>query len=241
MVRDLVQLPRLLLSGFALVLIIQIIFHHFYKQEYTTEFKQLQRPSAKEFYQLASLGSERLLSYLLILKLQLHDNQVGKNIAYARLDYQLLTEWFELIYNLNPESDYPAFLASRVYSQVSDEVKVRKMIALLEWLFEKNPQQHWRRMTEACLLAKHQLKDMDLALKLAEKVADLPANIRLPFWARDMRIVLLDELNEYESAIILISSLLQSNEIKDPDEKRFLETRLLKIRQALSENEQINK
>jgi hypothetical protein len=219
--------------------VVQIIFHHYNNQHLVVDFQQLGEPPSQRLLKPMSLGSEKLLSYLLILKLQLHDNQVGKNISYNRLDYHFLRKWLETIYNLNPESDYPAFLASRVYSQVKDEKKLRLMIDLVVELFNKDPVQHWRRMTEACLLAKHQIKDLSLALSLAEKVAELPSSVVIPAWARGMRIVLLDELNQYESAILLISSLLQSNEIEDADEKRFLEDRLLKIRQALFENRQI--
>jgi len=91
-------------------------------------------------------------------------------------------------------------------------------------------------MTEACLLLKHQLNDLPAALKVAEQISSLPKTMKLPFWARDMKLVLLDELNQYESAQILISSMLQSGEITDEDELRFLKGRLLKIQQALSRN-----
>ena len=112
------------------------------------------------------------------------------------------------------------------------------MVVLIEELFELNPRQHWRRMTEATLLAKHQLNDLPLALRLAEKISALPKSIEMPFWARDMEIVLLDELNQHQSAQLLISSLLQSGDITDPDEIRFLQFRLLRIQQILSENRQ---
>ena len=115
------------------------------------------------------------------------------------------------------------------------------MIAVVEKLFEMNPQQHWRRMTEACLILKHQLNDLPAALKVAEQIAALPKSVKLPHWARDMRLVLLDELNQKESAQLLISSMLQSGEITDRDEIRFLQDRLLKIQQELSENKQTDR
>jgi hypothetical protein len=110
------------------------------------------------------------------------------------------------------------------------------MVEFIDTLFDKNPQQHWRRLTEACLLAKHQLEDLDLALRLAKKLADLPGDIKLPYWARDLKLVLLDNLGQLESAQLLILSMLKSGEIKDPDEKRFLKFRLLRIQQQLSKN-----
>ncbi len=231
------QVPLVVLVGFVLMLGLQLGYHHFYQQSLQSSFTQLSQPAATSYYRSLAMGSDRLWSYLLLLNVQLHDNQKGRHVNYRQLDYQVLRQWLLRLYELNPQSEYPAFLASRIYSQVDDPQKVRLMIELVDELFERNPEQHWRRMTEACLLAKHQLQDLPLALSLAQKVAALPESYDLPFCARDMQLVLLDELNQYESAQLLISSLLQSGNIKDRDEVRFLQHRLLKIQQKLLENE----
>jgi len=236
--RGIRQVPGFILLGFVLVFGMQVAYQYNFKTRLSDQFKQLDPPQVSAFYRSVSLGSDRLLSYLLILGVQMHDNQAGLHRSYTHLDYQILGNWLQTLYELNPSSDYPAFLASRVYSQVADAVKVRQMVVLIEELFELNPRQHWRRMTEATLLAKHQLNDLPLALRLAEKISALPKSIEMPFWARDMEIVLLDELNQHQSAQLLISSLLQSGEITDPDVIRFLQFRLLRIQQILSENRQ---
>lgn len=236
--RRLSDIPFPVVAGLVVCLVIQMMHHVFFKTDNLVEYQDLRPPKTLGLYRSLSLGSEQLLSYLLIMGVQLHDNQKGRHVNYRHINYQILSEWLLMLYQLNPKSDYPAFIASRVYGQVGDASRVRQMIDVIRKLFEKDPERHWRRMTEASLLAKHRLSDLELALDLAKKVADLPKSYDLPFWARDMQLVLLDELNELESAQLLISSLLQSEEIKDPDELRFLQFRLLKIQQALSENKQ---
>ncbi len=228
---------RILLLGL-IMLLLQIGLHLSHHEKQEMHFQQLTAPQHLAFYQVAALGSNRLLSYLLALDLQLHDNQGGKHLPYSRLDYVLLSQWLKMVYDLYPESEYPAFLASRIYTQVKDKGKIRIMITVIESMFMQNPGLFWRRMTEACLLAKHQLGDLHLALQLAEKVALLPRSIQLPYWARDMRLILLDDLDQNESAAILIANLLRSGEIHDNDERRFLEFRLLKIQQKLSSSKQ---
>ena len=215
---------------------VQSVHHYFFRTDTLSAYQTLSPPKSQVFYQSVSLYSDRLLSYLLLIGVQLHDNQKGLHVNYRHIDYRVLQDWLLTLYELNPQSDYPAFLASRVYSQIKDPQRIRLMIETVEQLFAKDPVRHWRRMTEACLLAKHKLADLKLALSLARKVAALPKSLDLPFWARDMEFILLDELNELESAQLLISSLLQSNQIQDPDEIRFLQFRLLKIQQALSRN-----
>ena len=236
--RKLSQVPASILLGFVLFVTTQISYHHYSNSYADASFRQLTSPRNPGLYRAMASGSDRLLSYMLLIGLQLHDNQKGLHVSYNRLDYTLLSDWLLALYELNPGSDYPAFLAARVYSQVEDEEKLRRMVRVVELLFEKNPQQHWRRMTEACLILKHQLKDLPEALRLAERIASLPASTEIPFWARDMKLVLLDELGELESAQLLISSMLQSGEIADPDEIRFLQMRLLRIQQNLSKTKQ---
>ncbi len=236
--RHISQVPvQILLLGL-IMLLLQIGIHLSHHDKQEMHFQQLTPPYHRAFYQIAALGSNRLLSYLLTIDLQLHDNQGGKHLPYTRLDYVLLSQWLKTAYDLYPESEYPAFLASRIYTQVKDKSKIRIMIAVIESMFRQNPGLFWRRMTEACLLAKHQLGDLNLALQLAEKVALLPRTIKLPYWARDMRLILLDDLDQNESAAILIANLLQSGEIQDNDERRFLKSRLLKIQQKLSSSKQ---
>jgi hypothetical protein len=235
-IRKLNQLPRLIIVGLLVSALTQIAYHRESHGSLVDRYKQLTEPASVGFYRAVSLGSDRLLSYLLLLNVQLHDNQKGRHRNYLNIDYDTLSRWLLRLYELNPKSDYPAFLASRVYSNVADKSRIRKMVEFIDTLFDKNPQQHWRRLTEACLLAKHQLEDLDLALRLAKKLADLPGDIKLPYWARDLKLVLLDNLGQLESAQLLILSMLKSGEIKDPDEKRFLKFRLLRIQQQLSKN-----
>jgi hypothetical protein len=232
--RSLKQLPGIMIPAFALVFVLQLTQHFFSTSSMQRSFEQLPQPYSKDLYAAASKGSEKLWSYLMLLKVQLHDNQRGRHESYRHLDYKILSDWLLTLSHLNPDSDYPAFLASRVYSQIHDKAKIRIMIGVIKKLFEENPALHWRRMTEACLLAKHQLNDLPLALSLAEEVAKLPPSIELPYWARDMKLILLDELNQLQSAQILISSMLQSGSITDNDELRFLKSRLLKIQQQMS-------
>ena len=93
-------------------------------------------------------------------------------------------------------------------------------------------------MTEASLIAKHQLEDLPLALGLAEKLAIQPDTVVMPPWARDMRFLLLAKMNEFESAIAIIQALLVSQAVHDPDEERFLREKLSDFQQKLFESQQ---
>lgn len=236
--RPIGQLPRPLLAAFVLLLGAQLVHHHVNQRALAASYRQLDEPSAVATYRAAAMGSEQLLGHLLALRLQLHDNQAGRHFRYSLMDYDRLIAWLERISDIAPGTEYPLLLASRIYSQTANAERLRQIIAFIERRFADDPQRHWRRMTEASLLAKHKLGDMALALRIAERLAQQPATVQMPHWARDFQFLLLAELNEYQSAIAIIEALLQSGAVKDVDEQRFLRKKMSDFRQKLSETKQ---
>lgn len=236
--RPILQLPRPILLGFILFFCLQLAVHHAGQRELATSYRPLGKPLSASAYRAAAMGSEQLLGYLLAIRLQLHDNQAGQHFRYSLIDYDRLIDWLEQLSDVAPHTEYPLLLASRIYSQTGSEPRLRQLIGFIERRFGDNPQLHWRRLAEACLLAKHKLGDLELALRLAERLARQPQSVQMPHWARDFHFLLLADLNEYESAIAMIRGLLDSGSIADVDEQRFLRQKLLDFQQKLFESRQ---
>ena len=236
--RPMLLLPRPLLFGFLAFFAIQVIFHHVDRIQFEANYRPLATPMSAAAYRGAAMGSEQLLGYLLAIRLQLHENQAGQHFRYSLIDYDLLVDWLDQISDIYPDTEYPMLLASRIYAQTGDHERLRKILGFIERRFDDNPQLHWRRMAEASLIAKHKLEDLELALRMAEKIAAQPTEVEMPHWARDIQFLLLADLNELESAIAIIQALLQSGSITDPDEMRFLEEKLSGFQQKLFESQQ---
>ncbi len=236
--RPLGQLPRPIMIGFLILFGLQVLVHQATTYQKAVNYRPLTSPFAATIYQGLSMGSEQLFSYLLAIRLQLHDNQAGKHIRYSQLDYQRLVDWMDQIYQLNTQSEYTMLLASRVYSQTRDKARLRTILEYIDRTFMLNPQLHWRRLAEASVIAKHQLGDLKLALQMADKLSSQPASVEMPRWARDIQFILLGNMNEFETAIAIIVALLQSDAVNDPDEARFLQEKLLYFQQKLSEFQQ---
>lgn len=237
-VRPYQQLPKPLLLGFLVVFAIQVLTHQLGKEQAIVEYTPLGHPLSAPIYEGLSFGSVQLMSYLLAIRLQLHDNQAGRHILYKDLNYNRLVRWLEEIYRLNLRSEYPMLLASRVYSSTRDKQGLRIILEYIDRTFDYDPQLHWRRLAEATVIAKHQLGDLELALRMAEKLASQPKSIKMPRWARDKYFLVLADMNEYEAAIAIVLGLLQSDAVNDPDEARFLKEKLLSFQQKLSEFQQ---
>lgn len=236
--RPLAQLPRLLLLAFVLLLGVQLFVHYRAQRQLAAIYQPLASPLEVDIYRGLSMGSQQLTGYLLALRLQLHDNQVGRHFSYSLIDYRALVDWLDRITELSQGTEYPMLLASRIYSATGDPGRLRQILAFIERRFDDDPQKHWRRLAEACVLAKHRLGDLELALSLAEKLALQPAGVQMPQWARDFRFLLLAELNELEAAIAIIQAMLETGSIQDPDELLFLQEKLLEYQQKLFESQQ---
>ncbi|MGB5330616.1 MAG: hypothetical protein WBO58_20580 [Gammaproteobacteria bacterium] len=236
--RPLMLLPRPLLLGFLVLFACQLFYHHANRAQTALDYQALDKPLSAPVYRGIAMGSEQLLGYLLAIRLQLHDNQAGQHFRYSLIDYEVLIEWLDRITETSPGTEYPMLLASRVYTTTNDQARLRAILGFIQRRFDDDPQLHWRRLAEATVISKYKLDDLELALAMAEKLAQQPASVEMPNWARDFQFLLLAELNELESAIALIEALLQTDAVHDPDEKRFLEGKLLDFQQKLFESRQ---
>jgi hypothetical protein len=237
--RPIKQLPAVLMMGFLICLAFQFTLGRSETGLQRFEYRELEPPFSPQIYQALSLGSTNLASGLFSLQLQLHDNQFGQHFSYSKLDYRTLIDRLNVSKSLNQNADYPIFLATRIYSNSSDIENLRLLMAWVEKTFDENPQRHWRHLTEAILIAKYKMSDLNLSLRLANKLYSQPAEIKMPHWARDMKLLILADLNQYESAIALIEGLLASDSITDNDEKRFLREKLSLFQQKVFESRQI--
>jgi hypothetical protein len=182
---------------------------------------------------LLAFGDPSTLGAALVLWLQTFDSQGGRQLSYRNLDYERLIGWLDRIHTLRPESDYPLLLATRVYSTTTDRERMRAALAFTHRIALTDPGRFWRWLAEAAVLSKHRLGDLPLALEMARDIRrEVPAE-QLPHWARDLELILLEDMGEYETAFILVQGLLDSGEVTDPDEIRFLRARLQGLRQRL--------
>jgi hypothetical protein len=172
----------------------------------------------------ASLGEPIALSQLLVLYLQAFDNQPGVSVPYQDLDYDAVEAWLLRALELDPAGQYPLLMASHLYDQVPDEAKVRQMLQFVHRQFFVDPDQRWRWLAHAAIIAKHRLGDEALALQYADDITRHAG--KASGWARQMRIFILADMGECEAARALLGGLLASGEVAaESAEFRFLTER----------------
>lgn len=177
----------------------------------------------------ASLDEPIALSKGLMLYLQAFDNQPGLSIPFRDLDYGRVAQWLTEIIALDPASQYPLLSASRLYAEVPLPAKQRQMLEFVHAAFLQDPKRRWPWLAHAVLIAKHRLKDLPLALHYAADLREHSRGDEVPHWAQQMEIFIREDMNEVESAKILLGGLLQSGRITDPKEWHFLSEKLKQL------------
>ena len=218
-------------------LVIQL-FWHSQQQPIVAKAEDLPHPMSPRAYVMSSFGEPVAAAKVLNLWLQAFDNQPGVSIPLHSLDYDVVAEWLDTILVLDPAGHYPMLVAARVYGSVSDREKQREMMDYIFYKFNEDPNKHWRWLAHAVITAKHELKDMPLALKYAHALAEKATGENVPYWARDMKIIVLEDMGEVEAAKVLVGGLIASGEITDPYELNFLENKIRVLEEKMTKSRQ---
>lgn len=184
---------------------------------------------------LASMGEPAALARIAMVWLQAFDSRGDNAIPYQRLDYSRLAGWLHAILAIDPRSEYPLFMAARVYAENSDPLKMRRMLDFIFEEFSADPDRRWPALAQAALLAKHRLHDLPLARRYAEAIQRHANGDAVPVWARQMEVFILEDMNELEAAKVMLGGLLATGRIRDPGERRFLEGHLEELEQRIKQ------
>lgn len=214
--------PRKLILYFLFSAFLQLICHHYYGQ-LQAHAKRLPPPLSSASYQLLNLGEDTASAYLLSIWLQSFDNQPGLRLPYSALDYATVARWLSLIESLNSESNYPQLLAAYSYASLPNTEQQRIMLRYIHRSFKLDPVKNWRWLAQAALIAKHDLNDLPLALEYAMELHQLAQKNEIPYWVRDLPIIYLEDMGNYQAARILIGGLLAHGEISDRFELAYLQ------------------
>jgi hypothetical protein len=232
--RPLSAVPRWVLLLLASAVAAQVGWHAAHRASVPAASDLPPAPSAAAL-RLASFGESAAFARLAMLWLQAFDSSGDNAIPYQRLDYARLTAWLRAILATDPRSGYPLFVAARVYAENTDQEKARRMLDFIFEEFARDPNRRWPALAHAALLAKHRLHDLPLARRYAAAIQQLTTDPTVPSWARQMEIFILEDMDELEAAKIMLGGLLATGKVRDPEEQRFLQSRLEQIERRMKD------
>jgi hypothetical protein len=235
--RAIADVPVIIRWLLVIMLLVQLAWHS-QQEPVVAKADDLPSPMATRTYVISSLGEPVAMSKILNLWLQSFDNQPGVSIPFRPLDYTRIIQWLDTSLALDPYGHYPMLVAARVYGSVSDKKRQRQMMEYIFYKFSEDPKKNWRWLAHAAITAKHELKDMELALKYASALTEAPKDAGIPYWARDMKIIVLEDMGRVEAAKILVGALIDSGEITDPYEINFLSEKITVLEKKSSDSRQ---
>jgi hypothetical protein len=222
--------PKTALALLALGFALQIGWHFCMR---TTQIKAEDLPPAPSLSSLniASFGEQIALAKVLMLYVQSFDGQSGVDVPFRSLNYENLQAWLSRVLELDPPAQYPLFAAGRIYADGVSEAKQRQMFNFIYQQFLIDPDHRWPSLAYATVMTKHRLKDLPLARFYARAIRLNATGKDVPNWAKQMEIFILQDMNELESAKVLLGGLLDSGQITDPHEAHFLQEKLTEMEQ----------
>jgi hypothetical protein len=223
--RSVSQVPRWVLALLAGALLLQLAVG-VGRPPARVQAADLGVPPSVELLRLASLGEPAALGKLLMLYVQAFDYQAGTRVPYRDLDYDRLEGWLARSLALDPGGQYPLMSASRLYAEVPDPAKQRKMLDFVYRAYLDDPDRRWPWLAHATVIAKHELKDLPLARQYAKALQTHTKTSGAPLWVRQMEPFILEDMDELEAAKVLIGGLIASGQVKDERDLRLLERRL---------------
>ncbi|TAK85934.1 MAG: hypothetical protein EPO20_09060 [Betaproteobacteria bacterium] len=226
--RPLAAVPRALWVLLAVALAGQIAWQHPGRPR-APAAADLPPPPSVQALRLAAFGEPEALARVAMLYLQSFDLGAGNALPYQQLDYRRLVAWLRNILALDPRSDYPLFSAARIYAEVLDPARSRIALEFVYEEFLRDPNHRWPWLAHAALVAKHRLGDLPLARRYAAAIDRYTTAPDVPLWAKQMEIFILEDMNEADAARIMLGGLLESGNIHDPAEARFLAQRLKEL------------
>lgn len=220
--------PRWLWVLAAAALVLQLLFHFQVQGAAQVDRRglELQPPPSAGVLQAMALGDPLVLGRVLMLNLQAFDNQQGESISFYELNYDILGQWLDRIVALDEKAEYPHFSAAKIYTSVLNNKQVRIMIEWVRRHFANAPDARWEWMAHAAHMAQYTLEDRALARALAEELHRLTTPGKVPGWSRQMGVFFLENGSEYEASAAMLANLLDTGEVDDPNEFKFLLTRL---------------
>lgn len=177
---------------------------------------------------MMALGDSEFSYRMLGMTLQHLGDTGGQATPLKDYDYKKIGQWLWLLYELDPASDHAPLLAAYYFGATMEAEDSAVIVDYLGKIGQNPVGEKWRWLAQAAYLARHRVRDLDLALDLAYKLSKMePIDDILPMWARHMPASILQEQGDKEAARDIIENLLSSGKKFHPNEINFMKSYLI--------------
>lgn len=169
-----------------------------------------------------SLGDKQFSYRFMALVLQNLGDTGGNVTPLLQYDYSHLSDWFDLLDGLDPKSTHVPMLAAYYFGGTSDPDQQKYIVDYLTEIGLRPLPGSWRWLARAVFLARFNMKDIELALRLAHKLAALPPDEKRPTWTKQMPAFVLTAMGKKEAARAIMEKIMETETGLHPNEYNFM-------------------
>lgn len=214
------SLPRLFIALFIILLISQFFFWLRVEKIKPEAGIVPKLPSQKSVAAL-SFGDSQFYFRVNALRIENAGDSFGRFTALKEYNYDDLYKWFKLLDSLDEKSQYIPVLAANYYSQTPKVEDTRHIVKYLDEYASRDIDKYWWWMFQAIYIADVNLKDSNLALELANKMAQ-NKNDKAPIWTRQFPAFIKAKMGDDCGAFLIIKKILQEDSKIDAKEMGFM-------------------
>lgn len=201
---------RLFLYAFSLLIVACQLSVWFYARDIQARWTNVPPVPSVAGASSFMLGDTQLAYRSIGIMLQNIGDTGGRTTNFEEYDYDALAGWFQLTDRLDPVSNFVPFLAAYYFGSVQIPEKAAPLVDYLATKGLQPYDQSWRWLARAAFLARFSEENSEKGLKLAQQLASLHPKVKLPFWARQMPVFILEDRGEKEAALAMILETLKS-------------------------------
>lgn len=168
---------------------------------------------------LYGFGDTQLAYRTISLMLQNAGDVGGRVTNLRNYNYARLGEWFDLTYALDWQANMAPSLAAYYYGGTPKGEDTRYLITYLAKAGRDKiaGQERWRWLAQAVYLARFRVKDVDLALQMAQELADLAQNNPdMPAWTKQMPAFVMSKVGQKKAARDLLLTIAATDKTLQP-------------------------
>jgi hypothetical protein len=185
---------------------------------------------------MSFLGDKQMAYRAIGIMLQNMGDEGGRVAALKDYNYIRLGRWFKVQHELDPRSDYTPLLAAYYFGANEDVKDLDSVIEYLTLVGDSSYSNKWRWLSQAMYLARIKQNDLDKALRLSYRLADM-YKPGMPAWVVQMPSFILAQKGDQEAAYDLaIKMIRDEGHNMHPNEINFMKdyicTRILNEAQA---------
>lgn len=163
-----------------------------------------------EMLKAFSFGDEQLVFRYYGYVMQFLGDTFGRVTPLKNYDYSRLYRWWLVLDDVDPKSNLIAHVVAYYYSASQNPKEHTPYIVdFLEYHSDKNPEANWWWYSQAVYNAQHKMQDSKRALEIAKKLADLPKDMDIPIWTRQLQAFIYEKEGEYKSACDIIVNVIR--------------------------------